>query len=54
MKFVPPEKIVVLPDCGLYHLPRDIAFAKLRAMVQGTKIVRRELGHLDGKTKTAG
>lgn len=54
MKYVPAEKIVVLPDCGLYHLPRDIAFAKLRAMVQGTNIIRRELGHLDSKTRTAG
>jgi len=43
-KFVPVEKISVLPDCGLFHLPRDIAFAKLRAMVDGTKIVRKELG----------
>src|SRR5215467_12843385 len=42
MKFVASEKIVVLPDCGLFHLPRDIAFAKLRAMVDGTKTVRHE------------
>jgi 5-methyltetrahydropteroyltriglutamate--homocysteine methyltransferase len=45
LEFVPAEKVVVLPDCGLVHLPRDIAFAKLRAIVQGTKIVRKELGH---------
>ena len=44
MKVVPPEKLYILPDCGLFHLPRDIAFAKLRAMVAGTKIVRKELG----------
>jgi 5-methyltetrahydropteroyltriglutamate--homocysteine methyltransferase len=41
---VPAERIVVAPDCGLKYLPRDIAFAKTRAMVQGTEIVRRELG----------
>jgi len=41
---VPPEKLYVLPDCGLFHVPRDIAFAKLRAMVEGTRIVRKELG----------
>jgi 5-methyltetrahydropteroyltriglutamate--homocysteine methyltransferase len=35
----------VLPDCGLFHLPRGVAFAKLRAMVQGARIVRKELGH---------
>jgi 5-methyltetrahydropteroyltriglutamate--homocysteine methyltransferase len=45
MKVVPPEKLYILPDCGLFHLPRDIAFAKLRAMVEGTKIVRKELDH---------
>jgi 5-methyltetrahydropteroyltriglutamate--homocysteine methyltransferase len=44
MKVVPAEKLYILPDCGLFHLPRDIAFAKLRAMVEGTKIVRKELG----------
>ncbi len=44
MKVVPAEKLYILPDCGLFHLPRDIAFAKLRAMVAGTRIVRKELG----------
>ena len=44
MKVVPAEKLYVLPDCGLFHLPRDTAFAKLRAMVEGARIVRKELG----------
>src|ERR1700689_1371104 len=44
LKVVPAEKLAILPDCGLFHLPRDIAFAKLRAMVEGTGIVRKELG----------
>ncbi len=44
MKVVPPEKLYVLPDCGLFHVPRDIAFAKLRALVEGARIVRKELG----------
>jgi methionine synthase II (cobalamin-independent) len=26
------------------YLPRDVAFAKLEAMVAGTRAVRRELG----------
>jgi 5-methyltetrahydropteroyltriglutamate--homocysteine methyltransferase len=34
----------ILPDCGLFHLPRDVAFAKLRAMVEGARLVRKELG----------
>ena len=40
---VPPERIVVAPDCGMKYLPRDVAFGKMKAMVEGTKIVRREL-----------
>ena len=40
------ERIVVAPDCGLKYLPRDVAFGKIAAMVQGAKIVRSELtGH---------
>ncbi len=34
--FVDPERLWVNPDCGLNHLPRDVAFAKLSAMVAGT------------------
>jgi 5-methyltetrahydropteroyltriglutamate--homocysteine methyltransferase len=40
---VPVERIVVAPDCGLKYLPRDVAYGKMRAMVEGAKIVRREL-----------
>jgi 5-methyltetrahydropteroyltriglutamate--homocysteine methyltransferase len=43
IEFVPAERVVILPDCGLFHVPRDIAFAKLRAMVQGAQMVRKEL-----------
>jgi 5-methyltetrahydropteroyltriglutamate--homocysteine methyltransferase len=40
---VPSERLIVNPDCGLRHLPVDIARAKLRAMVEGTADVRREI-----------
>jgi 5-methyltetrahydropteroyltriglutamate--homocysteine methyltransferase len=40
---VPPERIVVAPDCGMKYLPRDVAFGKMQAMVQGAAIVRREI-----------
>jgi 5-methyltetrahydropteroyltriglutamate--homocysteine methyltransferase len=40
---VDPEHLVVNPDCGLRHLPPDVARAKLRAMVEGAKAVRAEL-----------
>jgi 5-methyltetrahydropteroyltriglutamate--homocysteine methyltransferase len=44
LDLVPAARLTVNPDCGLVHLPRDVAFAKLAAMVQGTHQVRRELG----------
>jgi len=43
LNVLPPERIFILPDCGLFHLSHDVAFAKLKAMVEGTRIVRREL-----------
>jgi 5-methyltetrahydropteroyltriglutamate--homocysteine methyltransferase len=43
LTYVPAEKIVVAPDCGLKYLPRDVAFGKMQAMVEGAAIVRREL-----------
>jgi 5-methyltetrahydropteroyltriglutamate--homocysteine methyltransferase len=41
---VPPERLVIAPDCGMKYLPREVAFAKMQAMVEGARIVRRELG----------
>ena len=41
---VPAERVIVAPDCGLKYLPRAVAFAKMKAMVDGAAIVRRELG----------
>ena len=44
LKYLPPERLVVAPDCGMKYLPRDVAFGKLRNMVRGRDIVRAELG----------
>ncbi|MFY9529585.1 MAG: hypothetical protein WAR24_11810 [Candidatus Acidiferrales bacterium] len=43
LEVLPAERIFILPDCGCFHLPRNIAFAKLCAMVEGTRLVRKEL-----------
>jgi 5-methyltetrahydropteroyltriglutamate--homocysteine methyltransferase len=40
---VPAERLIVAPDCGMKYLPREVAFGKLKSMVEGTKIVRAEL-----------
>jgi len=44
LPYVPAERLVIAPDCGMKYLPREVAFAKLQAMVEGTRLVRRELG----------
>ncbi len=41
---LPPERLVVAPDCGMKYLSRDLAFRKLEAMVAGAQLVRDELG----------
>ncbi len=41
--FLPASQLVAAPDCGMKYLDRDIAYGKLRAMVEGAAIVRREL-----------
>ena len=41
---VPAQRLVIAPDCGMKYLPREIAFGKMQAMVEGTRIVRKELG----------
>jgi methionine synthase II (cobalamin-independent) len=38
-----PRWAKVAPDCGLKYLPRDVAFGKMQAMVEGANIVRQEL-----------
>jgi 5-methyltetrahydropteroyltriglutamate--homocysteine methyltransferase len=48
LEVVPPERLVVAPDCGMKYLPRELAFRKLEAMVSGARLVRGELGHGDG------
>jgi 5-methyltetrahydropteroyltriglutamate--homocysteine methyltransferase len=44
MKYVPPERLVIAPDCGMKYMPRPVAFGKMKAMVDGVKLVRKELG----------
>jgi 5-methyltetrahydropteroyltriglutamate--homocysteine methyltransferase len=45
LEFVAPEKLTVAPDCGMKYLPRELAFAKLQALVAGAAMVRGELGY---------
>jgi 5-methyltetrahydropteroyltriglutamate--homocysteine methyltransferase len=40
---VDARNLLLAPDCGMKYLPRESAFAKLKSMVAGAEIVRREL-----------
>jgi 5-methyltetrahydropteroyltriglutamate--homocysteine methyltransferase len=43
LEFIPADRLLVNPDCGLRHLPTEVARAKLRALVSGTALVRAEV-----------
>jgi 5-methyltetrahydropteroyltriglutamate--homocysteine methyltransferase len=40
---VPAERLQVGPDCGMKYLSREAAFGKLRALVEGARLVRSRL-----------
>lgn len=44
LKHVPPERLVVAPDCGMKYMPRHVAFGKLKAMCEAAATVRKEIG----------
>jgi 5-methyltetrahydropteroyltriglutamate--homocysteine methyltransferase len=44
LKHVPPQRLVIAPDCGMKYMRRATAFGKLKAMCEAAAIVRRELG----------
>ena len=43
LKYAAPEDLVIIPDCGFNHCPRHIAVGKMKAMVEGAALVRKEL-----------
>ena len=44
LPYVSADRIILAPDCGMKYMPREIAFGKLKAMVDGAAIVRHEIG----------
>jgi 5-methyltetrahydropteroyltriglutamate--homocysteine methyltransferase len=42
MQVVPKENIILAPDCGMKYLPREVAYGKMKAMVDGAKLLRAE------------
>src|SRR5919106_692218 len=45
IEVVPPERVYLTTDCGMKPLSRIVARMKLKALADGAKIVRKELGH---------
>ena len=43
LEHVPAERLQVAPDCGMKYLPRELALAKLQALVDGARTVRETL-----------
>ncbi len=43
LKHMDKERMVVAPDCGMKYLTREVAYAKMCAMVAGAQIVRDEI-----------
>jgi 5-methyltetrahydropteroyltriglutamate--homocysteine methyltransferase len=42
LPYVPAERIVLAPDCGMKYLPREAAARKLRSMTQAARALREE------------
>ncbi len=55
LEYVPPERLIITADCGFGRegLSRRIAFYKCIALVQGTNMVRRELGLPEAEIRAA-
>jgi len=43
LEYVPADRLMINPDCGLRHLAPEVTRQKLRAMVAGVALVRAEL-----------
>jgi len=44
LPYVAKENVILAPDCGMKYLPREVADAKLHAMVEGARLLRSEFG----------
>jgi 5-methyltetrahydropteroyltriglutamate--homocysteine methyltransferase len=42
LKHLKPQDMILAPDCGMKYLPREVAYAKMRALVEGAKLLRKE------------
>jgi 5-methyltetrahydropteroyltriglutamate--homocysteine methyltransferase len=43
LPFVDAKDVIACTDCSMKYLPRETAAGKMRSLVEGARIVRREL-----------
>ncbi len=44
LRYVAPERLLLAPDCGMKYLSREVAFAKLVALVEGARLASKADG----------
>jgi 5-methyltetrahydropteroyltriglutamate--homocysteine methyltransferase len=44
LRYLKPEDAILAPDCGMKYLPREVAYGKMKALVEGAKLLRAEYG----------
>jgi 5-methyltetrahydropteroyltriglutamate--homocysteine methyltransferase len=42
LPFVRKEDVILAPDCGMKYLPREVACGKMKALVEGARLLRAE------------
>src|SRR6202000_1471976 len=42
LEYVPAQRLILAPDCGMKYLPRDSAFGKLQSMTAAAAQLRAE------------
>jgi 5-methyltetrahydropteroyltriglutamate--homocysteine methyltransferase len=42
LPYVEKENVILAPDCGMKYLPRDVAYGKMQALVEGARLLRAE------------
>jgi 5-methyltetrahydropteroyltriglutamate--homocysteine methyltransferase len=43
LRYIPAERLSLIPDCGFFPVPRWVAFEKLKRLAAGAELARREL-----------
>jgi 5-methyltetrahydropteroyltriglutamate--homocysteine methyltransferase len=44
LKHMQPGNMILAPDCGMKYLPREVADGKMKALVEGAKLLRSQYG----------